>query len=177
MRSFTLQVPLATLATLTTLAALSTAACGPAPYMLPGDEVPAVAVAEAQPGSAEAPDRWIPEVFPRPNPFLGPRTWVGGYDCPQGRTDLTLHITDARGTWVRAVFDFRHAASGAAGKYYVAGLFDEGSGRIVLAPGPWIEQPDDYIAVGMDGQVSRDKVFTGKITHPDCGAFRLRPAR
>lgn len=172
--------------------ALGAAACGPAPYLIEEPAAPA-AVAEAEPARPrpdrddaepgrvarrEPPDRWIPEVYPRPNPFVGRPTWVGHYDCPQGRTDVTLHVTDARGTWVRAVFDFHHAASGAAGQFYVAGAFDEGSGRVVLQPGPWIHQPADYVTVGLDGNVSRDgKVFAGKITNPDCGAFRVHPAR
>ena len=175
-----MRAPRATPVTLTLVAvplASLAVACGPAPYTLADDPPPSAHTLGPE-GRPEPPDRWLPEVFPRPNPFIGRYTWAGTYDCAQGRTDVTLHVTDARGTWVRGIFEFRHAASGATGKYLVAGPWDENSGRILLAPGPWIEQPDGWVSVGLDGHVSRDsKVYAGKVTDPDCGAFRLRPVR
>lgn len=168
-------------ATIGVLAGLLGAGCGPAPYTLGPEEPQAepltvVVVDRAQPVEAERPDRWIPEVFPRPNPFARHRTWVGMYDCPQGPTNLTLRITDVHDAWVRGVFDFHHVPSDAGGQYLVAGSFDDGSGRVNLAPGPWILRPDGYLPVGMDGAVSRDnRRFIGRIIHPGCGAFRLRP--
>jgi hypothetical protein len=160
----------------TLVAAALLAGCGPAPYAIGPDEPAAtLTIPEARP---TADDKWIPGVFPRPNPFVARRTWVGEYDCPQGRTRLTLRVVDARGTWVRAIFDFHHLPSNASGQYYVAGHFDETSGRVRLEPGPWIAQPPDYETVGMDGQIAVDgQRFTGKITNPGCGAFRLRPER
>ena len=157
-------------------ASLVLVGCGPAPYAIgPEEPAPTLTIAEAPNAPA---DRWIPGVFPRPNPFVAQRTWVGEYDCPQGRTQLHLRVIDARGTWVRAIFDFHHAPSGAAGQFYVAGPFDETSGRVRLEPGPWIEQPPNYESVGLDGQIAVDgRRFTGKITHPSCGAFRLKPER
>lgn len=158
------------------LGAALLAGCGPAPYAIGPDEPAAtLTIPEARPA---AEDKWIPGVFPRPNPFIARRTWVGDYDCAQGRTQLTLRVIDARGTWVRAIFDFHHLPSSAAGQYYVAGAFDEASGRVRLEPGPWIEQPPNYETVGLDGQLSADgKRFSGKITNASCGAFRLRPER
>jgi hypothetical protein len=180
-------------ATAAAIGGLLGAGCGPAPYAMGPDEpaeapAPAVVVVVGQ-GNAAAPqapaprpapaeDRWIPDAFPRPNPFATRRTWVGDYDCLQGRTGLALRIIDVRGKRVRAIFDFHHAASGAAGQYIVGGAFDDGSGRVTFEPGPWIIHPDDYLSVGMEGEVSQDGTrFVGKILYPGCGMFRLHAAR
>jgi hypothetical protein len=187
-------IPPAILAVLPVLSLLG-AACGPAPYTIGPEEPepaearpPAVVVVVGQgnregsqapaPQPAPAQDRWIPDAFPRPNPFAAKRTWVGNYDCIQGRTDLALRVIDVRGKRVRAVFDFHHAASGAAGQYVVGGAFDEESGRVTFEPGPWIVHPDGYLSVGMEGEVSVDGAhFFGRITYPGCGMFRLHAAR
>jgi hypothetical protein len=154
--------------------ALFAAGCGPAPYAIgPEDQAPTVDVAAPR----DAPDRWLPETFPHKNPFTKHRVWDGVYDCTQGRTQLTLRVTDARDNWVRAIFDFHHPGSGAAGKFFVAGRFDVGSGRLSLAPGPWIDQPEGYESVGLEGLVSPDgREWRGRITHEGCGSFRVRAA-
>lgn len=165
------------------IAALLAAGCGPAPYVIAPDEpapaeAPRPAVVVMERAAPEPPDRWIPDGIPRLNPFINTRTWVGEYDCAQGRTSLTLQVADARGKLVRAVFDFHHAPTQAKGQYVLAGTFDEHTGVVDLEPGAWIEQPEGYVSVGMRGRVSRDGLrFTGRITHPTCGAFRLHAAR
>lgn len=156
--------------------------CGPAPYVLGPEEGPAsveVAAPAQAPAQTDDPaDRWVPEHYPRPNPFAERRLWRGTYDCPQGRTDLVLEVTDAREDWVRAIFSFRHGPSRAEGRYFVAGHFDPRTGSVSLAPGPWIEQPEGYVSVGMEGQVSlKGKSIKGRITHPDCGGFQLKPMK
>jgi hypothetical protein len=173
-------------ATSAALALLFTAGCGPAPYVI-GPEEPsssepppggAVVVVTPSAPAREPPDRWIPDGYPRFNPFTEARTWVGDYDCPQGRTSLTLRVVDVRGKMVRAIFDFHHAPTDAAGQYLMIGSFDEQTGAVAFEPGPWIIHPDDYVSVGMAGSVSPDgRRFVGRITHPSCGAFRLRAAR
>lgn len=166
--------------------------CGPAPYTLGPDE-PVSSVPASEPvtiivGGAGAPaasqpprepeDRWIPDGFPRPNPFAERRTWVGAYDCAQGRTGLALRVIDVHGTHVRAIFDFHHAPTDVAGQYLLAGTFDEQTGKVVFVPGAWIIHPDNYVTVGMVGRVSRDGMrFEGSIPFPGCGGFRLHPAR
>jgi len=168
--------------------------CGPAPYTLGAEEpVRASQVAEPSPvtivvGQAAAPaapapsrepeDRWFPDGFPRPNPFAERRTWVGAYDCPQGRTELTLRVVDVHDKFVRAIFDFHHAPTDVAGQFLLAGAFDEQTGNVRFVPGVWIVHPDDYVTVGMAGRVSRDGTrFEGSIPAPGCGGFWLHPAR
>lgn len=182
------------------LAALLGAACGPAPYTIgpvtmegdpPSPPAPAppppVTIVVIPPATArteeprvQAPapspgDGWIPDLLPRFNPFMEKRTWVGDYDCPQGRTSLTLRVVDVRGTRVRAIFDFHHAPSDVSGQFLMAGQFDEHTGDTVLTPGAWIIHPADYVTVPMVGRVSRDGTrFAGRIPVPGCGEFRLR---
>jgi hypothetical protein len=176
----------------TVLGVLLGAGCGPAPYTIgPEEPGPAPAPPEvyvftggaraaapvAEPPS-EPVDRWIPDGFPRLNPFAERRTWVGAYDCPQGRTDLALRIVDVHGRRVRAIFDFHHAPTDVAGQHLLAGTFDEQTGDVVFAPGAWIIHPDRYVTVGMVGRVSHDGTrFAGRIVSPGCGEFRLRAAR
>lgn len=170
--------PRATPAMMAAFAALFAAACGPAPYTLPPDEPPTVQVAEAPQVEVEPQDRDHPEPSAPANPFAEARTWVGSYHCPQGRTELTLRITGVRGSTVRAVFEFNHPPSGAAGSYMMSGRFDKSGNHIVFEPGAWIDQPENYVSVGMDGSVSRESMaFTGIMTHPDCGTFSLRATR
>lgn len=171
--------PRATLAALTAFAALFAVACGPAPYTLPPDEPGSVQIGEAPEVEVVTPQhRAMPDPALRTHPFEVARTWVGSYHCPQGRTDLRLRITDVRGSQARAVFEFHHQDSGAAGSYMMIGRVDRAGSRVVFEPGAWIEQPDGYSSVGMDGNVSHDSMsFTGAMTHPDCGTFSLRAAR
>src|SRR4029079_10165746 len=116
--------------------------------------------------SAPAPepmDRWVPDGLPAPNPFATTRTWVGEYDCTQGTTGLALRIMDVRGRIVRAIFDFHHVPSGAKGSYVMRGIYDEDTRRVALEPGAWIVRPEDYVPVGMEGEVALDgSLFAGR---------------
>ncbi len=172
------------------LGALLGMGCGPAPYTIGSEEPSAarqvpdqppvtVVVASAAPEPSREPeDRWIPDGFPRPNPFAEQRTWVGRYDCPQGRTELTLRVVDVHDTHVRAIFDVHHAPTDIAGQFLMAGTFDEQTGKVVFEPGAWIVHPGDWVTVGMTGRVSPDgRRFDGRISHPECGGFWLHPAR
>lgn len=167
-------------------AALLLAACGPAPEAAHAEAGPpgprlgqaqTVYVILAEP---EAPpqDAWEPEEAHGENPFERSRTWVGDYDCPQGNTALTLQVIQVSGAVVRGVFDFHHVESGAAGKYLITGRYDGETRRAAFTPGAWLVQPPDYISLPMSGDVSVDgTLFAGRIEHPQCGAFRLRPAK
>jgi hypothetical protein len=160
------------------LGALLVMGCGPAPYTIgPEDRCSMQVVEEPKPASQEPEDRWIPDGLPRPNPFEEHPTWAGHYDCPQGRTRLAVRVLRTRGNLVRAVFDFRHEPSGAFGKFVVLGTFDEQTGNMAFAPGPWLLHSEGYERVGMVGHVSLDGLrFEGRIVHPGCGAFQLGAA-
>ena len=135
---------------------------------------PQVAVQRAAPPS----DGWTPDAFPAPNPFERHRTWIGDYDCTQGNTGFALRVMDVRGRVIRAIFDFMHAPSGANGSYIVTGHFDPETRKVHLDPSSWIVQPAEYVMVSMSGEVSTDSsLFAGKIDHPGCGYFTLKPAK
>jgi hypothetical protein len=153
--------------------ALLGAGCGPAPYTIDGPPVEIV-IAPARP-APEPEDRWIPDDLPRLNPFVQRRDWIGDYDCAQGRTTLFLRILDAHDQKVQALFGFHHAPTNVTGQFLMAGTFDEKTGRVILDPGAWIDRPQGYLTVGLDGGVSRDgKRFSGKILGAGCVGFRLR---
>lgn len=133
---------------------------------------------EAAPEIVTRDDGWVPRTFPADNPFQRSRTWVGDYDCTQGNTGLALRIVDVRGRVVRAVFDFRHAPSGAAGSYLISGTYEPETRRVRFDPSRWIERPEDYIMVPMEGEIASDgSLFAGRIPFPGCGAFHLKPTR
>ena len=167
-------------------AALLLAACGPAPgatYAEAGAPPGASARGEtvyvilAERG-APAEDAWEPEETHGENPFGKNRTWVGDYDCPQGNTALTLQVIQVRGPAVTAVFEFHHVESDVAGKFLMNGRYDGETRRITFNPGAWLVHPPHYTAVPMSGDVASDgSLFAGRIDHPQCGAFRLRPAK
>ncbi|MDI1429654.1 hypothetical protein [Polyangium sorediatum] len=179
--------------------ALSALGCGGGPHYvraaapLPPDpaevvetasEPTAIYIIVNQPEGAPAPEivhqdeGWVPSEFPAENPFQRARTWVGDYDCTQGNTGLALRIVDVRGRVVRAVFDFQHAPSGAAGSYLISGTYEPETRRVRFDPSRWIVQPEHYIMVSMEGEIATDNsLFAGKITFPGCGAFHLKPTR
>lgn len=121
---------------------------------------------------------WTPSALPATNPFERHQTWVGDYDCTQGNTGFAFRIMDVRGRVVRAIFDFLHEPSGAEGSYVVTGTYDPETRRVHFEPSRWIVQPDHYMMVPMSGEISSDEtLFAGKIDHPGCGAFKLKPTR
>ncbi len=171
------------------LGVLGLAGCGGAPYAMNAEAAVPTAepasvyviiepIDEATPGVSGKKDGWVPEVFPAPNPFSHLGTWVGDYDCRQGNTGVAFRILDVRGRVVRAIFDFHHAPSGAAGAYLMSGTYDPETRRAHFEPSEWIVRPENYYMVGMDGEVSLDgSLFAGKMTNEGCGAFQLKPTR
>lgn len=162
------------------LAALSLAACGPAPTGEPRapEPMPAstVYIVLGNPPAAPA-DAWVPEEPHEDNPFDRTRTWIGDYDCPQGTTALTFRILEVTGKRIKAVFEFHHVDSGAAGKYLMHGRYDARTRTASFRPGAWLKRPPDYVTVSMKGDLALDgSLFAGRIEHPECGAFTLRPA-
>lgn len=110
------------------------------------------------------------------NPFAAGQQWVGTYTCPQGLTQLTLHITGVDILGVVGVFDFLHEASGSDGDYGMHGNFNPDTDRIEFFPDSWINQPTGYREVGMVGTVTEGAeglTFAGDITEAICGTFSV----
>ncbi|WP_437817223.1 hypothetical protein [Sorangium sp. So ce1078] len=167
-------------------AALLLAACGPAPTLAdprapeppPPAETVYIVINDPPPAAASVvADGWVPEEARGENPFERARTWIGDYDCPQGTTGMTFRILQVKGDRIKAVFDFHHGESGASGKYLMNGRYDPETRTAAFSPGAWLERPPNYVTVSMKGDLALDgSLFAGRIEHPECGAFRLRPA-
>jgi hypothetical protein len=97
--------------------------------------------------------------------------WVGKYQCAQGMTDVVLHVQAVHGNQVIAVFEFLHGPSGAGGSYHMRGQLDP-SGGLVFVPGAWIDQPPNYVTVGMRGTITGN-VYSGRIDNSSCGMFSV----
>ncbi|AUX21294.1 hypothetical protein SOCEGT47_017750 [Sorangium cellulosum] len=165
-------------------AALLLAACGPAPTLgephaaaLPPAQTVYIVLGEPPPAAEPSDDAWVPDEDHGENPFERTRTWIGDYDCPQGTTEMTFRILQVRGSRIKAVFGFHHAESGVSGKYLMRGRYDAQARTATFSPGAWLERPPNYVTVSMKGDLALDgSLFAGRIEHPECGAFRLRPA-
>lgn len=162
---------------LSLLAALVCASCGPSPELQSAYDVEERSIRYVEVTEVSAsPAPPEPLAVAPENPFALTRTWVGEYDCPQGLTDMRLKVVGVRGERVDAIYEFRHAPTGAAGSYHIRGHYDFRSGRVSFSPGSWIERPPNYVTVGLEGRIDGVR-FEGHITHPRCGMFSLRASR
>ena len=108
-------------------------------------------------------------------PMRAGQRWVGSYLCAQGRTQLVLRIVDVSDLRVEAIFDFVHAASGAAGAFRMHGSYDPATRGLLLQPGAWIRRPPNYTSVPIEGRISDDATtYAGRMLHPACGGFAVR---
>ncbi len=105
-------------------------------------------------------------------------SWVGQYGCAQGTTGLTLTVTEARKSRVRALFHFYPDASEPSvpeGCFEMDGTYDSLSGHIEFRAGNWILRPDGYVTVDLTGEVSAGGgAMSGSVIGPSCDRFSLR---
>lgn len=148
------------------------AACSPA-VMPPVVEIPPPPPAQATPAPQGPFEQDSPPPQEVETPFATGQGWLGQYVCAQGETRLALVITRVAGLHVVAIFNFTHEPSGTEGSYDVEGDFEPRTGRTVLKPGKWRDQPSGYVSVGLSGTVSGE-VFQGRIDYPGCGAFSVK---
>jgi hypothetical protein len=97
--------------------------------------------------------------------------WKGKYSCPlfQGDTDLLLTMGTDK---IRAIFEF--TAKKAHGKYFMKGVFDPNTNQLTFEPLEWIEKPETYFMIGMNGIVNfEDHTYKGKMTD-GCAIFELK---
>jgi hypothetical protein len=130
------------------------------------------------------------EASPSPPAAKPPRAseWVGTYECPQGRTAVTVtiehrckHARAAHGSCaIDGVFDFGPSADNPNvphGSYRYEGTVSFGAGgEIMLAARPleWIDQPTGWVSVGFVATSDPDRtVLHGRIVEPQCGEIEL----
>jgi len=107
-------------------------------------------------------------------PLWNQQTWSGYYECQQGRTSLRLIIQSVSGQNINALFDFNYSNGQATGVFALNGQYNPATRRLLLTPVRWINNPNGYSAVGMDGVISPDgKRYAGKITDGACKGFEL----
>ena len=110
------------------------------------------------------------------HPALAAEAWEGVYDCPQGRTGLTLTLEPAD-TGVTALFHFYADPSNPGvpeGCFAMSGTLDPGTGRLELRAEQWLLRPYNYYTVDLTGWVSPDRQrLQGEIPSPGCTVFDL----
>ncbi|GAB2816401.1 hypothetical protein GCM10022221_12950 [Actinocorallia aurea] len=103
--------------------------------------------------------------------------WTGDYSCSGKVRGLRLTVAPDGASMLEAEFIFyRDARTDGTphGRYTMGGYF--AGGRVTLQPGTWIDHPDDYVMVGLSGEVARtsDGGLTMTGTADICESFALR---
>jgi hypothetical protein len=154
--------------------------CGASPAYEDPEEPSTGCAWHHQHADAERPPEgsWTPARDDYATPFALGQTWVGTYHCAQGETNLMLHIVDVDGPDLRALFEFDHPPSGAAGLFEMKGSWTVDHRSVTLMPTRWIKKPENYVTVGMRGTVSvGGQRFMGLVDGPGCTHFSLHLAR
>jgi hypothetical protein len=91
-------------------------------------------------------------------------TWKGSYRATQGETGLTLNVYNANNRY-EAIFDFYNLpgkTNAKAGKYYMYGSYNESTKKYKLIGYEWIEHPEYYVFVDLEGKISKN-IFSGSV--------------
>lgn len=109
--------------------------------------------------------------------------WEGGYTCGQGKTFLRLTLDGAYDGSVTGTFFFSSASwnggqnlSVPEGEFRVAGRLSD-DGTLYLNGTGWINHPQDYSMVNLDGRVytdSRGTWFDGRVDGGACTTFGVK---
>ena len=105
--------------------------------------------------------------------------WTGKYICGQGVTHLDLHIEQGEGRQLTATFRFGPLPENPdvpKGAYRMTGTYDPTLRHVELEGVKWIEYPQNYIMVGLDGRMDADG---GRIkgivrTMQSCSEFEVK---
>ena len=105
--------------------------------------------------------------------------WTGKYICGQGITRLDLEIEQKAGNNLAATFSFGPLPENPdvpTGRYAMTGTWDPMLRRVQLEGVKWIEYPQNYIMVGLDGRMTADGGFIKGIvpTLFNCTDFEVR---
>lgn len=102
--------------------------------------------------------------------------YVGAYECPQGKTGLTLSIEQFDGGRLEAVFEFGpHPTNPDVpdGSFRMRGATAVGDRvRLEATEEDWIEQPEGYVTVDLQGQLVGAEL-SGEIINPECSVFHV----
>lgn len=116
-----------------------------------------------------------PANAPKTVPLPAHSTWTGRYECGQGVTALQLTIDLEPGDAARAIFDFGPLADNPTvpnGSYRMRGTVVASSGdtmSVSLHPDEWIDQPENYVMVGLEGTIDPARhSLRGRILNDAC---------
>ncbi|MGE0401148.1 MAG: hypothetical protein AB7T06_30845 [Kofleriaceae bacterium] len=100
--------------------------------------------------------------------------WTGRYECAQGVTAAQLTLDVEPGGRARAIFDFGPLADNPTvpnGSYRLRGTAVEADDAITvsLQPEEWIDQPDGYVMVGIQGGIDANRrALRGRMLNDSC---------
>jgi clan AA aspartic protease (TIGR02281 family) len=102
----------------------------------------------------------------------------GSYICAQGLTALMLRIlTPSTAGETRAQFSFGPSQLNPSvpdGSFSMAGHVDWSRGTMTLRPIEWIQRPEPYVMVGLEGASSDGgKTFYGRVVGEGCASFSM----
>jgi hypothetical protein len=102
----------------------------------------------------------------------------GSYTCAQGLTALVLRIfIPSTASETRAQFSFGPSQlkpSVPNGSFSMAGHVDLSRGTMTLRPIEWIQRPEPYVMVGLEGASSDGgKTFYGRVLGEGCDSFSM----
>ncbi len=105
--------------------------------------------------------------------------WSGTYTCYQGETALDLVLCRDAKHRLRGEFHFSAVPSNPGvpeGCYTMIGSFDTTTGAVTLRPAHWLLRPENYLMVGLEGNVAADgSRIEGVISPPvpGCTSFMV----
>ena len=105
--------------------------------------------------------------------------WVGKYICGQGITRLDLDIRQDKGNAITATFRFGPLPENPEvpkGSYRMEGTYDPKTRRVKLEGVTWIEYPQNYVMVGLDGRMDADggRIAGMVPTMSNCSDFEVK---
>jgi hypothetical protein len=104
--------------------------------------------------------------------------WEGLYVCPQGATRLRLSLNEGPSHTVEAVFAFSSPDAASripSGCFSLRGTHDPATGRMTLKQSDWIQQPEGWIMVDMEGWVDvTTGSYDGVIKTAGCSVFGVK---
>jgi hypothetical protein len=111
------------------------------------------------------------------NPFATIRRWSGTYLCSQGPSKADLVVDEVAGDQIRGTVAIAFEPHDVKGKFEVRGTYKAASRELVVVPGEWIDEAEEWTPVGFTVKVDEaGQTLTGKVAAEHCGEITLHRA-